>query len=32
MTIYIQKVKGQLHCDIVTFCKNTVRLVIIHNS
>ena len=36
MTFYIQKVKGQLHCDIIMFCKKkqATFLVIIqrHNS
>ena len=28
MTFYIQKVKGQLNCDIIMFCKNTFLTII----
>jgi len=29
MTFYIQMVKGQLHCDIIMFCKKTLSTKII---
>jgi len=32
MTFYIQKVKGQLHCDIIMFCKNTFLAIIQHHN
>ena len=31
MTFYIQKVKGELQCDIIMFCKNTFLAVIQHH-
>ena len=30
VTIYMQKVKGQLHCDFIMFWKKKNVLVIIH--
>ena len=32
MTFYTQKVKGQLHCDNIMFCKNTFLAVIQHHN
>ena len=32
MTFSIQKVKGQLHCDITMFCKNTFLDIIQHHN
>ena len=30
MKFYIQKVKGQLHCDIMMVCRNTLLAIIKH--
>lgn len=32
MTVYIQKVKGQLPFDIMMFCKNTFPAIIQHHN
>ena len=32
LTFYIQKVKGQLHSDIIMFCKNTYLAFIQHHN
>lgn len=31
MTFYIQRVEGELHCDVVMFSKNTFVAVIQHH-
>lgn len=32
MEFYIQKVKGQHHCDVMIFCRNTFLAIIQHHK
>lgn len=32
MTVYIEKVKSRLHCDIIMFCRNTLLVFIQHRN